>query len=184
VCSDLMVDLEDLIPTKFRLDPQASWGLLIRKWFEHKGCISLDKLATYIEAYKAYQEKHSDFSSIWIKWPRDHRRCEADQATCACPPKPQPPEKPVLKDYSTGEESRCILRDVVKHPNFGDMCDEFWFTTGDARRIHPESEGESEQFALSSVATEASDETPDAGSSKPLDNHRARKSLYCRGMSS
>jgi hypothetical protein len=121
-CFNQMVDLLELIPAKFRLDHQTPWGILIRKWYEHHGHVDLNKLTTYIEAFKAYDEKKSEFSSELIKWSRGHQQCEADQAACGCPSKPQPPEKPILKDY-TIEEEECSLRAVVTHPNFNDMCD-------------------------------------------------------------
>jgi hypothetical protein len=143
-CFDHMVDLADLIPKKFQLDHQRLWGLLIRRWFKHTGRINLEKLATYIKEFETYRESHSDFSTAWTQWTLGHGRCEADQATCACPPKPQPPEKPVLKDYTTGEEETCSMGELMKHPNFDDMCDEIWFTSRGYERVHPETDGQSE----------------------------------------
>jgi len=153
LCFNHMVDLEDLLPAKFQLDRQTTWGLLVRKWFEHKGCINLDKLATYIEAFKAYDEKRLDFSTEWIDWSIRHHPCEADRATCACPPRPEPPEKPVLKDYVTGEEGRCSLDDVVNHPNVDDMPDQRLVNmTGIHERVCPETEEQGEQTGQNLVA--------------------------------
>jgi len=128
-CFDQMVDLEDLLPAKFQLDRRREWGVMITKWFEHKGCITLDKLTTYFEACKAYKKKHSDFGREWGGWLLGHRRCEADQATCACPPKPQSPERPVLEDCAPGGEESCSLSDLMRHPDSDDLYGELWLTS-------------------------------------------------------
>jgi len=100
------------------------WGLIIRKWFEHKGCISLDKVAAYLEEQEAYEKEHKDFSREWIIWSRNHRECKAKPGPCPCPPPPKGPDKPVLKDYTTSEEDGCNLCDALEHPRVGDMWEE------------------------------------------------------------
>jgi len=138
-----MVGLEDLIPLKFKLDDsRGTWGLMARKWYEHEGCIDVDKVAAYIKEHKAYVEKKSDWSCDWITWSRDHRRCEADTATCSCPPQPRSPEKLVLEDYTTGEGEGegVILWDVLEHPEVAEMCIEYWFIERGVERVLLETE--------------------------------------------
>lgn len=145
LCFEEMVDLEELLPTKFKLDPQTGWGLLARKWFEHKGCIDVDKIAAFIEAFKAYHKDYSGFSTRWIKWSTNHQKCAPEQATCTCPPKPHPPEKPVLKDYAAGEGERMSLAELALHENFDDMRSGILVTYTEGFMIrewkHPEIEG-------------------------------------------
>jgi hypothetical protein len=115
-----MIDLEELIPSKFKMAGAPwRWGLIIRKWFEHKGCISLDKVAAYLEEWEAYEKERDDFSGEWIMWSRNYRECKAEPGTCSCPPPPKGPDKPVLKDYTTSEEDGCNLWDVLEHPRVG-----------------------------------------------------------------
>jgi hypothetical protein len=121
-----MIDLEKLIPSKFKTDGAPwQWGLIIRMWFEHKGCISLDKVAAYLEEWEVYKKERGEFSGEWIVWSRNHRKCKAEPGTCPCPPPPKGPDKPVLKDYTTSEEDGCNLCDALEHPRGGDMCEEF-----------------------------------------------------------
>ncbi|KAI0380709.1 hypothetical protein F5Y04DRAFT_257216 [Hypomontagnella monticulosa] len=160
LCFDQMVDLVDLIPNKFQLAGHTAWGLMIRKWFEYKGCIDLEKLAIYIEAVKAYKEKILALSTPWIEWDHGHRQCEADKTPCTCPPRPEAPEEPVLKnDYTTTEEERCSLGELVEHPNFDDICDQFWFTGRGLERVRviPEIEERSEQSGRDLTTIEAND---------------------------
>jgi hypothetical protein len=115
-----MIDLEKLIPSKFKMAGAPwQWGLIIRKWFEHKGCISLDKVAAYIEEWEAYEKERDEFSGEWITWSSNHRECKAEPGTCPCPPRPKGPDKPVLKDYTTSEEDGCSLSAVLEHPRVG-----------------------------------------------------------------
>ncbi|KAK4232682.1 hypothetical protein C8A03DRAFT_20073 [Achaetomium macrosporum] len=38
-CFTRMIDLTDLLPSKFKMDGSSGrWGLMVEKWFEHKGC--------------------------------------------------------------------------------------------------------------------------------------------------
>jgi hypothetical protein len=117
---DWMIDLEKLIPSKFKMAGTSwQWGVIIRKWFEHKGCISLDKVAAYLEEQEAYEKEHKDFSREWIIWSRNHRECKAKPGPCPCPPPPKGPDKPVLKDYTTSEEDGCNLCDALEHLRVG-----------------------------------------------------------------
>ena len=126
LCFNWMIDLEELIPSKFKMAGAPwQWGLIIRKWFEHKGCISLDKVAAYLEEWEVYEKERNDFSGEWIMWSRNHRECKAEPGTCSCPPLRNGPDKPVLKDYTTSEEDGCDLCDVLEHPRVGDMWEEF-----------------------------------------------------------
>lgn len=123
-CFDVMVDIKDLLPAQFRLSPDTTWGLMPRKWFEHKGCVDLDILAAYIEAFKEYNKNHSEWSSARTKWYNAHKRC-GEPAECACPARPVPPKEPTLEGYTTEDEIRCNLLDLCKHPNFWDTREMF-----------------------------------------------------------
>ena len=55
-----------------------------------------------------------------IDWSIDHHECNAEPGTCPCPPPPEVPDEPVLKDYTTSEEDGCSLSDVLEHPRVED----------------------------------------------------------------
>jgi hypothetical protein len=57
-CLEKMIRLPSLAPSRFKLDTECyrwndgwpwTWGLMLRKWFEHSGCIDLTKIVEYIE---------------------------------------------------------------------------------------------------------------------------------------
>jgi len=63
LCLECMIDLEELVPSKFKMaGTPGRWSLMFRKWFEHKGCINLDKIAAYLEEREAFKEKLGEFS--------------------------------------------------------------------------------------------------------------------------
>jgi hypothetical protein len=121
LCFGCMIDLEELIPSKFKMaGTPGRWGLMFQKWFEHKGCINLDKIVAYLEEREAFKKKLGEFSGEWIEWSINHRECNAEPCTCPCPPLPEVPDEPVLKDYTTSEEDGCSLYDVLEHPRVED----------------------------------------------------------------
>ncbi|KAK1760084.1 hypothetical protein QBC47DRAFT_389 [Echria macrotheca] len=59
LCFEAMMDLEDMIPSgNFVCDAGGAWGLLVRKWFQHRGRIDEKVLVEYIRARKEWEEKH------------------------------------------------------------------------------------------------------------------------------
>ncbi|OBT63349.1 hypothetical protein VE03_07192 [Pseudogymnoascus sp. 23342-1-I1] len=51
-----MIDLPSLAPSRFKLDTDGyrwnngwpwTWGLMLRKWFQHSGCVDLARIAEY-----------------------------------------------------------------------------------------------------------------------------------------
>jgi len=114
-CLEKMIRLPSLAPSRFKLDREGyqwnngwpwTWGLMLRKWFEHSGCINLAKIAEYIDAYKTFQRANGDFSTQHVEWQLTHiRECTADRGSCGCPPEPEGPIEPTLEDYKTEKES-------------------------------------------------------------------------------
>ncbi|KAI3395148.1 hypothetical protein diail_1700, partial [Diaporthe ilicicola] len=101
---------------RFKLQDRC-WGLMFRKWYESLGHVDLDKLESYIEAHKAYEKVKQEVDAEQLNWQRQHNSVCKEGETCACPPKPDFPEKPVLRDYKTPEGRVCELSDVVEHKN-------------------------------------------------------------------
>ncbi|KAF7552131.1 hypothetical protein G7Z17_g4538 [Cylindrodendrum hubeiense] len=122
ICFNYMISVEDLIPSKFKLE--GSWGLMVRKWYQHKGCIDLDKIAAYIAEYKAYEERETDrCGPHHVRALHHGPQCDAesDPTTCSCPPAPRALDKPVLRDYTTGPENKVELSDVLSHQDVDEM---------------------------------------------------------------
>jgi hypothetical protein len=62
-----MVDLKDLVPSRLKMAGEPwRWGLMILKWFEHKGCISLDKITAYLEERDAFKKEDRDFTRVLL----------------------------------------------------------------------------------------------------------------------
>lgn len=120
-----MLDLSSLAPSRFGLDTASyrwnngwpwQWGLILRKWFEHSGRINLDKISAYIEAHDTFKEELGNFSTKHIDWQITHFECNSDRKSCGYPPEPEGPETPILKDYTTQEDEKCPLSDILRHP--------------------------------------------------------------------
>ncbi|CAG9952154.1 unnamed protein product [Clonostachys rosea f. rosea IK726] len=89
-----------LIPSnKFRLY-NGEWGLLVRRWHEHRGCIDVDVVSAYIAAYKTYEKE--------VK-----KRNKDENA--------QPLTKPTLSDYTTGDTVSHCVWDVLCHEDSEEM---------------------------------------------------------------
>jgi hypothetical protein len=59
LCFEAMMDLEEMIPSgKFVCDSDENWGLLVRKWFQHRGRINEKVLVEYIKEREEWNEKH------------------------------------------------------------------------------------------------------------------------------
>jgi hypothetical protein len=87
---------------------------MLQKWFEHSGCIDLAKIAEYIDAYNTFQRANSDFSTQHVEWQLTHlHECTANRGSCRCPPEPEGPIDPTLKDYKT--EKECSISEVLRH---------------------------------------------------------------------
>jgi hypothetical protein len=125
-CSESMVDLKDLIPSRFKMAGEPwRWGLMILKWFEHKGCISLDRITAYLEERDVFKKKDRDFTRRLEEWDINHNKCKAEPGICLCPPPPEAPDDPVLQDYATSKEDGCSLCDVLEHPRVEDPCKDY-----------------------------------------------------------
>ena len=113
MCFAFMIDLTDLLPEKFKLDgASGSWGLMVEKWFEHSGRIDLDKIAKFLEEFDDFEAKQVEYNE-WC-WAHEDN-CEAEEAECRCPPRPDPPSKPELGDCTKEDGDACTLLDVLKH---------------------------------------------------------------------
>ncbi|KAF2180920.1 hypothetical protein K469DRAFT_555790 [Zopfia rhizophila CBS 207.26] len=124
-CLEKMLDLPSHAPTRFRLDTDCyrwnqdwpwTWGLMLRKWFEHGGCINLGPIAGYIKVHKRYEKEDGDYDTAWIEWHLAHqRKCNGDEEVCKCPPPPEAPAEPFLQDYQTKKSDVCPLSEVLRH---------------------------------------------------------------------
>ncbi|KAK3934583.1 hypothetical protein QBC46DRAFT_219984, partial [Diplogelasinospora grovesii] len=116
-CFDTMVEAKSLFPSgKFKIDTRRSWGLMERKWFEHRSCISLGKIEAYIESCEKYDEELEEWYQANSRWWNVHyqqRETKPDgsesEPPCGCPPRPQEPDEPVLRDYTVAKEDACSL---------------------------------------------------------------------------
>lgn len=123
-CLEKMIRLPSLAPSRFKLDTECyrwnndwpwTWGLMLRKWFEHSGCVDLTKIAEYIDAYDTFQRANGDFSTKYVERQLTHlRECTADPGSCGCPPEPKVPMESTLEDYKT--EKECSIGGVLRHP--------------------------------------------------------------------
>lgn len=127
-CFERMVDLRRLIPGKFKLDPRNAhftWGLMIRKWYEHKGQIDLDKIAAHLQRHRDYEQQYAAHTKEYGDWYWKHYECDKSGTACACPPRPAPMtlKRPgLLGDCATGGTEDCVsLDDVASHPFAYDM---------------------------------------------------------------
>lgn len=118
-CFDWMVDLKELIPENMKLE-ERNWGLMVRKWFEHRGKIDLAKIDTYIEEHKAFEEEYERANPN--RMPRDmqwwlsgHSDCAKGEAGCSHPLPPHLAGTPILKDYVLENGSGCYLSNVLRH---------------------------------------------------------------------
>ena len=89
---------------------------MLRKWFEHGGCINLRKIAGYIKAHKRYEKEDDDYDTAWIERELAHQReCNDEEGGCKCPPPPEAPVEPFLKEYQTNKGDVCPLSKVLRH---------------------------------------------------------------------
>lgn len=114
-----MVDLRALLPENFKMGVSSGrWGLMVEKWFEHKGCIDLERITTFFGELEACKQQHADWTRDCLEWHLNHHckdHCKGSEDTCSCPSEPQPPKTPILGDCSTGDEDSSALVDVLNH---------------------------------------------------------------------
>jgi len=129
-CLEKMIDLPSLAPSRFKLDTDGyrwnngwpwTWGLMLRKWFQHSGCVDLARIAEYIDAYDRFKAELKAFSTPHTEWQLTHlNQCTADRGSCGCPPEPEGPgSSPTLEDYKTGDTNACSISEVLQHPYVG-----------------------------------------------------------------
>jgi len=122
-CFNQMIDLPKVALSRFIPDGGlGGQGLMVRKWFEHRGCIDLEKIALYIDKYKIYEAEDSKYSRQYIPWYFQHKKCEVEFGLCACPPEPTVPQEPILTDYITSADEKRELWAVLTHPRAEEMC--------------------------------------------------------------
>jgi hypothetical protein len=130
-CLEKMIDLPSLAPSRFKLDTDGyrwnsgwpwTWGLMLRKWFEHSGCVDdLARIAEYIDPYDRFKAEVKAFSTPHTEWQLTHlNHCTADRGFCGCPPEPEGPGSSLtLEDYKTGDTKACSIGEVLQHPYVG-----------------------------------------------------------------
>ncbi|KAH8158549.1 hypothetical protein CIB48_g9694 [Xylaria polymorpha] len=126
---EAMVDVQDLLardklvadnsPYNWNNRWPWQWGLMFRKWFEHKGCISLDRIAAYIDDYEAYKNDLGEFSAKYI---------DAQVKKEPGWEEMKGPRKPILEDYTTSEQDSCKLSAVMDHKDCDKMSGQFEIT--------------------------------------------------------
>ena len=124
-CLEKLLHLPSLAPTRFKLDTQVyrwndsmpwTWGLILRKWFQQSGCVDVNKLVEYIRAHRRHEREDGEFSTRWLDWHFTHEQnCTKGEESCGCPPRPVPPEEPILRDYETNKDDTCLLSTVIAH---------------------------------------------------------------------
>ncbi|KFY75266.1 hypothetical protein V499_04727 [Pseudogymnoascus sp. VKM F-103] len=149
-CLEKMITLSSLAPSRFKLDMNGyrwrdgwpwTWGLMLRKWFEHSGCIDLAKIAEYIDAYDTFKEADSDFMTQWGEWEHTHRReCAADLGSCGCPPEPKGPVSPMLEGYKTEKAKICSIGEVLRHPYLERLSAQIHTSLHESILVFPEQE--------------------------------------------
>lgn len=118
-CFLCMGDVARLTPLKFRMQGgPGQWGLMVRKWFQHHGCIDLKKLEDYIKRREEYEKPKKAFDMAHIDWCLNHSKTCKDRAEedCTCPQEPEPPVEPRLEGYTTAEDQKRGLLEVLRHP--------------------------------------------------------------------
>lgn len=116
-CFGWMVGLEKLIPENLKLEDR-DWGLMVRKWYEHKGRIDLAKIGTYIKEHKAFEEEYERANPDRVPcgmqwWLLGHVDCTGGEAGCTRPPPPMPAGTPILRDYVLEGDRGCKLSAVL-----------------------------------------------------------------------
>ncbi|PGH16000.1 hypothetical protein AJ80_05343 [Polytolypa hystricis UAMH7299] len=123
-----MLNLSKLVPDRFMLDPEPScwntgWLREIKKWFELRGRVDVEKIKHHIEACRAYKKKVDDLNLASIEWQLTHLRtcrCNSDEKIveghCNCPPQPRlNTPKPVLGDCLTDGGEICLLYKLLEN---------------------------------------------------------------------
>ena len=125
-CLEEMPGLAKLAPTRFKLDTTAfpwnnhrpwHWGFSLDKWFEHSGCIDLEKFKDYRKALEKYDEELSNSSTQWIEWQLKYDQQHMQHGeSCGCPPRPEESQsqEPILRDYLVSEDRACPLSAVIE----------------------------------------------------------------------
>ncbi|OAA62001.1 hypothetical protein SPI_04860 [Niveomyces insectorum RCEF 264] len=143
-CFETMMDLEGLVPDMFSLEVKPykgdytqlpTYGLMFRKWFEHKGKINLQKIEEYIERDMASREQYADELR---RWQENHEARECDKRFgfgrgCDCPPQPEK-QRPILRDYVVAGDGGCRLFDIVHHRH-GKTMEQSWTVWRDGPTI-------------------------------------------------
>lgn len=113
-CMECMIPLQTLARLQFKLDGRCTWSLMIGKWMEHRGCIDVDLIVSYIERDAVFVRRQAEmideFSNIEL---RHQISCTLERPLCGCPEMPRGPKVPVLRNYVT--DKSCTLWSVMCH---------------------------------------------------------------------
>ncbi|KAG9249400.1 uncharacterized protein F5Z01DRAFT_595255, partial [Emericellopsis atlantica] len=111
-CLEAMLDLPQLVPSRFKLDTSPyrwnynrpwSRGFMIKEWFDRSGQVDLGKLATYFEHMDMYWKERGDWSTRDIEWQIAHYECQTDCGADGWQERPSPPICPNIKSYTAEE---------------------------------------------------------------------------------
>ncbi len=99
---------------------------MLRKWFQHSGCVDVARIAEYIDAYDRFKAELKAFYTPHTEWQLAHlnqctlNQCTAGRVSYGCPPEPEGPgSSPTLEDYKTGDTKACSISEVLQHPYVG-----------------------------------------------------------------
>jgi len=126
------MDLDEMIPSgKFVCSAGETWGLLVRKWFQHRGRINEKVLVEYIKEREEWDEKHyGGLSPALIRalFADTERRHAGDGVEGIASSSASVPEtavvswkedgSPILRDYST-DENWVNLFSLLRLPEIG-----------------------------------------------------------------
>ncbi|KAK2595195.1 hypothetical protein QQS21_007100 [Conoideocrella luteorostrata] len=127
VCFSTMINLTDLLPSKFQMDNTCGrWGIMVEKWFEHQGRINPYKIASYIKKRQEYAEEYRSWVKDWRMLSKKQRRNRNVNKSQRANREPRPPVEPSPEDYTTNEEDVCALVDILKHSLVQITADAWW----------------------------------------------------------
>ncbi|KAK0745758.1 hypothetical protein B0T18DRAFT_488480 [Schizothecium vesticola] len=114
LCFEAMMDWDKIIPSgKFVCDAGETWGLLVRKWFQHRGRINEKVLVEYVKEREEWDMKHyGGFSRALIRalFADTERRGADDGAEGIASSSASVPETTVA---SRKEDGSPVLREYV-----------------------------------------------------------------------
>lgn len=125
----IVPDLPSLAPERFKLYDRPrgifgdidTWGVMLRKWFEHSGCINLGRIAEYIDAYRDYEEKRWEFKAYHFERFSPEEARDELAFMCNCHVRCDIPIEPILRNYQAKEGDICSVSQVLQHKYVEEM---------------------------------------------------------------